>query len=195
LDKVHDPVPALAAATLGELGVRFVGGAAINEVRVAGAHVTLCHEGGELDADVVVAATGGRPARAPGLDAELPLHVDATMRVPGHDRAYAVGDAVLAPHARFGSILFPHWDMAIGTGEQAADVIAGVAGDFDRLPYWWSDIGPRRIAEVGWAGAVAGWSEEDGLYVGRDEGGAVVCVTVVDEPRRMRQARQMVMDG
>ena len=46
--------------------------------------------------------------------------------------------------------------MAIGTGERAADVIAGVAGELDRLPYWWTDIGARTFAEVGWAEAAVG---------------------------------------
>lgn len=193
LDRVHDPVPALAAATLDELGVRFLGGAAIVEVRAEGDQATVRYEGGELRADVVVAATGGRPARIPGLDAELPLGVDGSMRVPGLERVYAIGDAVVVPHARFGPIVFPHWDMAIGAGERAADAIAGVEGELDRLPYWWSDIGPRRLAEVGWAGAVAEWRDEDGLLVGRDADGTVVCATVVDEPRRLREARALVV--
>ena len=195
LDRVHGPVPAPASQTLDELGVRFVGTAAITELQAAGDEVTVAYEGGCVVADAVVAATGGRPARAPGLDAEYPLPVDSAMCVPGYDRVYAVGDIVTVPQARFGPISFPHWDMAIGTGERAADAIAGVDGELDRLPYWWSDIGPRRIAEVGWAGAVAEWRREDDLHVGRDVDGAIVCVTVVDDPRRLRAARQLVLDA
>lgn len=190
LDRVHDPVPALAAATLAELGVRFVGGAAITDVAADG---TVRWEGGAVAAEVVVAATGGRPVTPPGLDRTPPIAVERTLRISGFDRAYAVGDAVVVPHARFGPIVFPHWDMAIGTGEHAADAIAGVAGELDRVPYWWSDIGPRRIAEVGWAGDVVEWGDEDGLCVGRAADGTVVCVTVVDEPRRLRDARKLVL--
>lgn len=193
-DKLHDPLPALAAATLDELRVRFVGGAAITGIdHTEGGGSTIVYEGGALDADVVVASTGGRLVPPPGIDAAaLPLAVDGSMRVPGYERVYAAGDLVLAPHARFGPIAFPHWDMAIGTGERAADAIAGVEGKFDRLPYWWSDIGPRRLAEVGWADAVAEWQVEDGLHVGRDADGAVACVLVVDDPRRLREARTLV---
>jgi 3-phenylpropionate/trans-cinnamate dioxygenase ferredoxin reductase subunit len=195
LHRLHDPLPALADATLQALGVRFLGGAAITEI-VAGTHGALVrHAGGEVEADVVVAATGGRHARVTGLDVDAPLRVGPEMLVPGHDAVYAAGDLVLVPHARFGPILFPHWDAAIGTGEQAADSIAGVAGDYDRLPYWWSDIGPRRLAEVGVAEAVAEWRQEDGLHVGRDARGVVACVTVVDEPRRLREARRLVLDA
>lgn len=191
-DKLHDPLPSLASATLHELGVRFVGGAAITEVRAEGALVTVCYKGGELRAELVVSSTGGRPAPLPGLDARGPLEVDGSLRVPGLDRVYAVGDAVVVPHARFGPMVFPHWDMAIGTGERAADAIAGIAGELDRLPYWWSDIGPRRLAEVGWAGAAVEWSDEQGLHVGRDSAGAAVAALVVDEPRRLREARALV---
>lgn len=195
LHRLHEPLPALAAATLDELGVRFLGGVQIER---GGDHTIETAAHGTLEADVVLAATGGVPFLPPGLEAgelELPLTVGTDMRVPGRDRALACGDLVLVPHDRFGPIRFPHWDAAIGTGEQAADAIAGVAGPYERLPYWWSDIGPRRLAEVGWAGAVHVWTEEAGLHVGRGAGGEPVCVLVVDEPRRLREARKLVQEG
>lgn len=194
LARIHDPIPELAAATLVALGIRFVGGSAITEVRLADDLVTLCYKDGSLTADVLVAATGGRVVPPPGLPGgiELPLHVDAGLRVPGYEHVYAVGDLVVVPHARFGPIVFPHWDMAIGTGEHAADVIAGVAGELTRLPYWWTDIGERRLAEVGWAGAAVEWNDENGLHVGRDVAGEPVAALVVDEPRRLREARALV---
>jgi hypothetical protein len=82
--------------------------------------------------------------------------------------------------------------MAIGTGEHAADAIAGVAAELDRLPYWWTDIGPRTLAEVGWAEAAVEWAEDDGLHVGRNAGGEPVAALVVDEPRRLREARALL---
>lgn len=196
-DRLHDPLPAIAAATLAELGIAFVGGAALTEVLEEGDdRVTVRHADGELAADVVVAAMGGRGVAPPGLDEAGPFEVGSDMAVPGFENVHAVGDLVLVPHVRFGAIRFPHWDAAIGTGEQAADAIAGVAGAYDRLPYWWSDIGPRRLAEVGWAGAAVAWQEESGVHVGRAEDGAAVAALVVDEPRRLREARTLVQgDG
>src|SRR5262245_44627627 len=41
LHKVHDPVPGLAAATLDELGVRFLGGNATEAVSMDESHVTI----------------------------------------------------------------------------------------------------------------------------------------------------------
>lgn len=194
LARIHDPLPELAAATLEALGVTFLGGRAVESVVAGDALVTLCYKDGSLPVDVVVAATGGRQVPPPGLprDVELPLSVDATLRIPGLEHVHAVGDLVVAPHARFGPIVFPHWDMAIGTAEHAADVIAGVGGELTRLPYWWSDIGERRLAEVGWAAAAVEWNDEGGLHVGRDAAGEPVAALVVDEPRRLREARALV---
>jgi 3-phenylpropionate/trans-cinnamate dioxygenase ferredoxin reductase subunit len=245
-DRLHDPLPAIAEATLAGLGIPFVGDASVEQiVSEEDGQVTSCHKRGSLTTDVVVAALGGRviapPGLADGASAAKPLdggpggsleggveggpggsleggvnggpggsleggveggpggsldgllEVGADMAVPGLNGVYAAGDLVLVPHARFGSIRFPHWDAAIGTGEQAADAIAGVARPYERLPYWWSDLGPRRLAEVGWAGAVDVWVDEDGIHVGRDAGGVAVAALVVDEPRRLREARALVL--
>ncbi|MGL6279258.1 MAG: FAD-dependent oxidoreductase [Gaiella sp.] len=197
-DRLHEPLPAIAAATLEELGIAFVGGVVVGEVAAtADGRATVCHAGGELTVDVVVAATGGRVLPPPGMRADQatvwPLEVGADLVVPGFERVHAVGDLVLVPHDRFGPIRFPHWDAAIGTGEQAADAIAGVARPYERLPYWWSDIGPRKLAEVGWAGAAETWADEDGIHVGRDHAGTIVAALVVDEPRRLREARALVL--
>ncbi len=192
LDRLHDPLPDLGAATLEDLGVRFLG-----EVKIESAseYALETANHGTLEADVILVAAGGAPLLPPGLvpdEVELPLPVDADMLVPGYEHVYACGDLVLVPHGRFGPMRFPHWDAAIGTGEQAADSIVGVAGPYERLPYWWSDIGPRRLAEVGFAAAAESWAVEDGLHVGRDAVGTVVCALVVDEPRRLREARALV---
>jgi 3-phenylpropionate/trans-cinnamate dioxygenase ferredoxin reductase subunit len=195
LDRLHDPLPALGSEALAATGARFLGSAETTELRYEDEQATVCYTGGSLTADVVVAATGGRPFVPPGLwvDAsELPLRVGSDLRVPGLERVHAVGDLVLATHARFGPIRFPHWDMAIATGERAADAIAGVEGELDRVPYWWTDIGPRTFAEVGWADAAVEWADEGELHVGRDEGGEVVAVFVSDDPRRLRAARALL---
>jgi len=195
LERLHDPLPALGSAALAATGARFRGGVTITELRREGDLVTISCNLGDLEADLVLVATGGAPVVPPGLDvapAELPLAVDAALRVPGLDGVHAVGDLIVVPHARFGPIRFPHWDMAIGTGERAADAIAGIDAELDRLPYWWTDIGARTFAEVGWADAAVEWIDEDGLRVGRDADGDPVAALVVDEPRRLREARALL---
>jgi 3-phenylpropionate/trans-cinnamate dioxygenase ferredoxin reductase subunit len=195
LDRLHDPLPELGAAALAATGARFLGGIDVRELRSEEEHVVLRTGESSLSADLVLAATGGRPFAPPGLsmvESDLPLAVDSELRVSGYDRVHAVGDLIVVPHVRFGPMRFPHWDMAIGTGEHAADVIAGVAGPLERLPYWWTDIGPRTFAEVGWADAAVAWLDEGGLLVGRDDAGEAVAVLVADEPRRLREARRLL---
>jgi NADPH-dependent 2,4-dienoyl-CoA reductase/sulfur reductase-like enzyme len=195
LDRLHEPLPLLGAEALAATGARFVGGAELTEIVVEDEGAVARYVGGTLTADVVVAATGGRPFVPPGLGvdaSELPLTVGPDLRVTGFEHVYAVGDLILAPHARFGPIRFPHWDMAIATGDRAGDAIAGVESELDRLPYWWTDIGPRTFAELGWADAAVEWREEDGLHVGRDAAGEPVAVLVVDEPRKLRAARALL---
>lgn len=195
LDRLHEPLPALGADALTATGAHFHGGVAITELAREGALVTMSCNLGDLHADLVLVATGGAPFAPPGLEdhsVELPLAVDAGLRVRGYERVHAVGDLIVVPHARFGPMRFPHWDMAIGTGERAADAIAGVDGELDRLPYWWTDIGAHTFAEVGWAEAATEWADEGGMHVGRDADGEPVAGLVVDEPRRLREARTLV---
>ena len=196
LHRLHDPLPDLAWRSLCSLGVAFRGEATIafGSPSNGGQLTHLGLEGGGgFDADVVVAATGGRQPMTklrPAL--VLPIGVDTSMRIPGFEGVYAIGDCAMPLHARFGEMRFPHWDAAHGTAERAADEIAGVPGVYQRLPYWWSEIGELRVAEVGYAAAVAQWAEEDGLHIGRDRDGLVVCVLVVGSRSRLQEARQLV---
>ena len=197
LHRLHDPLPALALATLDELGVAFQPHFAVAGVEAAadGRAAVTAADGRTLVADVVVAATGGRPRADLGLDVSGPVAVAADLSVPGLPGVYVVGDAAAPLHERFGRLVLPHWDTAMGTGTLAADAILGRAEPYRRLPFWWSDIGPRRIAEIGVAAAVVVWSVRDELHVGRDAADAIVCVLVVDQPRRLRDARRLVTEA
>jgi 3-phenylpropionate/trans-cinnamate dioxygenase ferredoxin reductase subunit len=199
LARFHDPLPDLALATLTELGVRFVGGVAIEgaELGEDNGAPSLIHtaEHGVIEADVVIAATGGRAARLPGLpDLETPIPVDGAMRVPGYDGVYAIGDCALPVHARYGRVPFPHWDAAIAMADVAAAKITGEEGCYDRLPFWWSDIGPLRVAEVGVGSLAVEWQEDAGMHLGRTAEGELVSALVVNDPRRVREARALLND-
>ncbi len=196
LDRLHDPLPEVGLAALEEHGVRFVGGVRIGSAEIAGGgRLAVVHtaEHGPFEADLVIAATGGRPVPLPGLaDVTVPIEVDAAMRIPGYDRVYAIGDCARPQHVRYGRLYFPQWAAAIATADLAADAIAGIVADYDVLPYWWSNIGPLRVAEFGVAGLVAEWEDaRDGLLIGRDATGEVTCTTVIGAPKRMREARAL----
>jgi 3-phenylpropionate/trans-cinnamate dioxygenase ferredoxin reductase component len=195
LDRLHDPLSALGLAALDQLGVRFIGGVRIEAAELSDdgrTAVVQTSDHGRLEADLVIAATGGRPVPLPGLPhATVPIEVDAAMRLPDHHSVYVIGDCVAPPHARFGRLYFPHWAAAIATADLAAGAIAGDVAEYDALPYWWSDIGPLRVAEFGVASLVAEWNDEDGLLVGRDADDNVACVCVIGGPKRMREARAL----
>jgi hypothetical protein len=61
-----------------------------------------------------------------------------------------------------------------------------------RDPYFFSDIGPLRIQQVGVADAAVDWHEDDGLVVGSDPYGAATCVLLLNAPARLREARELV---
>ena len=87
----------------------------------------------------------------------------------GHERLWACGDCVSFPHPRWGRIAIPHWDHALWSGRHVADSILGSPRPYVREPYFFSDIGPLRIQQVGVADAAVEWHEDDGLAVGCDE--------------------------
>jgi hypothetical protein len=73
-----------------------------------------------------------------------------------------------------------------------AGSIAGSHSPYVRDPYFFSDIGPLRIQQVGLAAAAVEWAEEDDLIIGRDEHGIPACVLLMDAPTRLGEARKLV---
>ena len=61
-----------------------------------------------------------------------------------------------------------------------------------RDPYWFSDIGPLRIQQVGLAPAACEWSHSGGLHVGHGHDGRPVCVVLLDAPERLNDARRVL---
>jgi NADPH-dependent 2,4-dienoyl-CoA reductase/sulfur reductase-like enzyme len=198
LHQFHDPIPGLAAEVLERLGVTFLGGCRVEAASCdhAGSRWRLrTHAHGDLAADVVIVAAG----IASSLPGELgngsgTLGVDEAMRVRGRDGLWACGDCASVSHPRYGEIAFPHWDWARRTGRQAADSVAGVAGPFDVEPFWFSNIGPLHLQEIGFGERAERWEERDGLHVGRDADGEVAAVLVLSAAR-MRDARALLAGG
>ena len=186
-----------ARAALQTLGVDFLGSCGIEsayiDARGAVLHTT---SHGDIECDVVVSAAGFRTSLPPELigpdGRELTLAADEQLRVLGHDHFWACGDCVSYPHPRWGRIAIPHWDHALWSGRHVADAILGSPAAYAREPYFFSDIGPLRVQQVGLADGVVGWSDEEGLTVGRDAVGAPACVLLLNQPARLRDARELV---
>ena len=119
------------------------------------------------------------------------LSVDDGMRVLGHDGLWACGDCAAVAHPRYGKIAFPHWDWARRTGIQAAESVLGAAEPFDAEPFWFSNIGPLHLQELGFGDQAEEWEEIDGVHVGRNAEGQVVAVLVLSAAR-LRDARAIL---
>lgn len=206
VDVASRPVPALApefrdvfVTALREAGVRFIAGARVLALASQGSEWAIDIADGDLAiGDFVIAATGGRPVVLAGTEGlGGPVDVDAGMRAPGLRNVFVIGDLAAPLHHRFGRIRSPHWDTALRSADVAARRILGESATWIRPPYWWSDIGAHRMMEYGAAETVVEWnrgySGGPGLRVGRDAEGMVVCTRVIDEPRRVREARDLVV--
>ena len=152
----------------------FLGNAQITEVarqrgRLGGAHrrrTATSH------CDVVVSAAGFRTSLPETLAPDgrsLTIDVDGTLRVVGLEGVFACGDCIAFPHPRYGRLAIPHWDHALHSGRQAADSVLNIGEAYHRDPYFFSDIGPLRIQQVGLAADAVDWRDEDGLLIGRDD--------------------------
>lgn len=199
LHQFHDPIPSLAAQVLDDLGVDFLGNCFVEEAvcdEDANRWLVRTRSHGDLESDVVIVAAG----IGTSLPTELrsngtgTLSVDHEMRVVGHERLWACGDCASAAHPWYGTIAFPHWDWARRTGAQAADSIVGAAGPLEAEPFWFSNIGPLHLQELGFGDSAEEWEEADGLHVGRDAAGDAVAVMVLS-PARLGDARALLAEA
>ncbi|MBN0040489.1 FAD-dependent oxidoreductase [Cellulosimicrobium cellulans] len=115
------------------VGADLVTGAAVAEVRPDGVRLA---DGRELQADVVLAAVGARPA-TDWLDGVVPrdargsIPVAATGAVPGLDGLWAVGDCATREHPVLGDVPGGHWSVALHDPDAT---VAAMLGDDDAGP-------------------------------------------------------------
>jgi 3-phenylpropionate/trans-cinnamate dioxygenase ferredoxin reductase subunit len=192
-------LPQLSAAalqTLGRLGVTFHGDVRIEEIVPDGAgSIVRTSTHGELPCDVVVSAAGFRTSLPEPLAPDgrsLTVDVDGTLRVVGLEGVLACGDCIAFPHPRYGRLAIPHWDNALHSGRQAADGVLNIGEAYNRDPYFFSDIGPLRIQQVGLAADAVEWRDEDGLLLGRDAQDRITAVVFLNAPARLREARDLL---
>jgi NADPH-dependent 2,4-dienoyl-CoA reductase/sulfur reductase-like enzyme/nitrite reductase/ring-hydroxylating ferredoxin subunit len=117
-------------------------------------------EAGEnLEADLVVAGVGVRPATA--FLESVSLHEDGGILVDSHLRAadslYAAGDVARFTDARTKeSTRIEHWRTALQQGRVAARNMAGRATMYDAVPFFWTTQFDATLTYVGHA---AKWDE------------------------------------
>jgi 3-phenylpropionate/trans-cinnamate dioxygenase ferredoxin reductase subunit len=193
LGRQHAPARLAAERVLAGLGVRFLGGCAITRIDPAGAgRIVRTSTHGDLAADVVLAAAGVEATLPQALGGGRTVDTDERLAVHGADRVWACGDVAAYPHPRYGRIAVPHWDNARAGGAHAAAAALGASEPYVRNPYWFSDIGPLRIQQIGLAPAACEWSEHDDLHVGHGSDGRPVCVVLLDAAHRLNDARRLL---
>jgi 3-phenylpropionate/trans-cinnamate dioxygenase ferredoxin reductase component len=189
LARLHPVAADAARSTLGALGVTFLGDCRIDGAHTDGADLVIeTSTHGQLVGDVLVTAAGFRTSLPSDLAPDgraLTIDVDETLRVIGHDQLWACGDCITFPHPRWGRISIPHWDHALHSGRHAAASVMGSPAPYVRDPYYFSDIGPLRIQQVGLASAAVVWRDEDDWTVGRDQDGQVAAVLFLNAPARL----------
>ena len=101
-------------------------------------------DGSTVEADAVLVAVGAKPnvevAERAGLSmGDGGVLVDASLRTSDPD-IYAVGDIAAAEHPLFGTrIRTEHWANALKQPAVAAAGMLGKPGEYDELPYFFTD--------------------------------------------------------
>ena len=115
------------------------------EITTEGGYATgLRLRGGEvLPADAILVGIGAAPndqlAKDADLEAEDGVLVDAALRSSDPD-IFAAGDVARAMHPRYGRrVRVEHWANALNQPAVAAAGMLGEPGEYDRLPYFFSD--------------------------------------------------------
>ncbi|BBY17658.1 ferredoxin [Mycolicibacterium litorale] len=185
------------AKLLSDCGVRFIGPARVVEVRDDG--VTL-DDGGCLDGDLVVAATGVRPDARLAESADIRTEggrivVDAHMHTSAPN-VFAAGDVALAHNIAAGRrIPTEHWRDAADQGEIAGASAAGYPTAWGKVPGFHCAIGEARLKYRGWG---IGYEHtrlvdhRDGFTIWYEASGEVVGVLSLNADDDYRLAAELV---
>ena len=119
----------------------------------------LLASGRNVDADLVIAGIGVRPAT--DILGGLALHSDGGVITDDHlriaDSVYAAGDIAHVPDARTGEyVRIEHWRTALQQGRVAAHNMAGKQARYDAVPFFWTTQFDITLNYVGHAGS---WDE------------------------------------
>jgi NADPH-dependent 2,4-dienoyl-CoA reductase/sulfur reductase-like enzyme len=137
-------------------GVAVYPGARFGALEKQGEKLLVKSDKGEsFLVDGVVAGIGIRPnvelAQAAGLNVENGIRVDETLRT-SHPDVYAAGDvASFYSHVLGKQMRVEHEDNALVMGERAGTNMAGEAGPYHHLPFFYSDlfdIGYEAVGEL-----------------------------------------------
>jgi 3-phenylpropionate/trans-cinnamate dioxygenase ferredoxin reductase subunit len=194
-------VAAHIAQWLTELGVRLKMGVEVRAVH--NGRIVQLKDGTRIDAENVVLGMGVRPriglAEHAGLTiVEGAILTDSQMRAG--ERVLAAGDIAYA-HNRSARrrLRVEHWGDALGQGEIAGRVLAGVDAHWQDVPGFWSSIGQHTMKYAAWGdGHDASRLEEhrDGAFtVWYSHYGKLVGVLTHDRDQDYERGRELIAAG
>ena len=167
-----------------------------------GAVVTA--SGREVPADVVVMGTGAMPdvmlARAGGLELGETGGVACSAALEtSASGVWAAGDICEYDSVLHGRRLrIEHWEVAAAQGRAVAGAMLGEGGDFDEVPYFWSDLSDWcKLEYVGpagqWDSEVVRGSLADGNFtIFYLDGGRVAGALAVGRPDDLTHAGRLL---
>ena len=162
-----------------------------------------------LEADVVVAGLGARPATGWLGDSKVELSErDGAVVVneflqSSVPSVVAVGDCAAWWSLRYNRRLrVEHWDTALHAPEVAAETVMGESGDpYDPVPYFWSDQFGHNLQFAGhrtedtrvvMRGSTTDATWAVGWIKDTEEGSELTAILTLDRPRDLTQARRVM---
>jgi 3-phenylpropionate/trans-cinnamate dioxygenase ferredoxin reductase component len=137
---------------LEDLDVTLKMGAKVSAVHDG--HIVQLADGQRIEAENVVLGMGVTPCARLAEQAGLMIVKEAILtdsQMRAHERVLAVGDVAYAHNRTAGRRLrVEHWGDALGQGEIAGQVLAGVDVHWRDVPGFWSTIGEHTIKYAAW---------------------------------------------
>ena len=162
-----DAVGAWVASVLRDHGVELAMGEALAGFESSSSERVervRCESGAAFDCDLVVMGTGAMPdvmlARSAGLELGETggVRCDAALRTSAGG-VWAAGDVCEYESAVHGRRLrVEHFEVARSQGAFAARAMMGAVGDYDEIPYFWTDLADWLTLE--YVGPAPAWERE-----------------------------------
>ncbi|MFZ1927214.1 MAG: FAD-dependent oxidoreductase [Solirubrobacteraceae bacterium] len=189
------------AQWLTDLGVTLEMG--VEVCAIHNGRIVQLEDGKRIEAENVVLGMGVRPRTGLAKHAGLTIAKDAILtdaQMRADERVLAVGDVAYAHNRSAGRRLrVEHWGDALGQGEIAGRVLAGVDAHWQDVPGFWSSIGQHTIKYAAWGdGHDASRIEEhpDGAFtVWYSHNGKLVGVLTYDRDKDYEHGRELIAAG
>jgi 3-phenylpropionate/trans-cinnamate dioxygenase ferredoxin reductase component len=200
-ERVGPMVAARIKAMHAAHGVEMLFGVSVKTIEGSGAKRVILEDGRTLEADLIVAAVGARPAtdwlRGSGIPLENGVLCDANCRAA--PSVHAAGDVANWFNPRFGRHMrIEHRMNATEQGIAVAANILGESEEFAPIPYFWTDQYDSKFQVHGLIGSdaetfvLAGDLESDNFLVGYRRNGRIEGILGCNMPGPVRKSRSLI---